>query len=467
MGTTRFFNHHVHVGFYWLALVNACLFYLSCYAASWIYWSDTSGGFEKHLVQMDVPAIFFAAVATLVMFSLGLYEPRFREGTSGTLIRNIGAFGLTGAAMATLFYFFPDLDFWRGLLVYACMIAFSVSVISRFIFNGLLRLDRLNRDVLVLGTGELANQLVTRMRRQSDRLGFNIVGFARLIDEEAEVAPQLILSINQPLSDFVLENAIDEVVVAVSPTHENLPADELVECRMQGIEVTDVVGFFEQQSGKILVEHVEPGWLIFSQGFQKGRVKRWIKRAFDVSASFILLALTWPFMLGAVIAIWLEEGLRAPLLYRQVRVGLNGHLFEVLKFRSMSVNAEKDGAQWASKNDSRVTRVGRFIRKTRIDELPQILNVLVGDMAFVGPRPERPEFAQMLARHVPHFEKRLYAQPGITGWAQLNYPYGSSIEDARGKLEYDLYYVKNQSLFLDLTILLQTVEVILFGKGAR
>ena len=187
-----------------------------------------------------------------------------------------------------------------------------------------------------------------------------------------------------------------------------------------------------------------------------------------MTASFFLLMVTWPFMLLTVLAIWVEDGIGAPLLYRQRRVGLNGRIYEVIKFRSMSVNAEGDGrARWATSNDSRVTRVGRFIRKTRIDELPQLINVMAGEMAFVGPRPERPEFVRELREKIPFYEKRHCVKPGITGWAQMNYPYGASLEDSENKLEFDLYYVKHQSLFLDILVLLQTAEVILFGKGAR
>ena len=226
--------------------------------------------------------------------------------------------------------------------------------------------------------------------------------------------------------------------------------------------------FFEEQAGKVLIKHLHPSWFTFSTGFQRGDASSLAKRLFDVTMSFMLLMVAWPFMLLTCLAIWIEEGFGAPLLYRQRRVGINGRVYDVIKFRSMSVNAESDGkARWATANDSRVTRVGKFIRKTRIDELPQIINVMAGDMAFVGPRPERPEFVRELAEAVPFYEKRHCVKPGITGWAQMNYPYGASMEDTHNKLEFDLYYVKHQSLFLDFLVLLQTAEVILFGKGAR
>jgi sugar transferase (PEP-CTERM system associated) len=266
----------------------------------------------------------------------------------------------------------------------------------------------------------------------------------------------------------VRRNDIDEVVIAMEDRRDNVPQDELLRCRAMGVRVLDVVDFFEQEAGKVLIRHAHPSWFTYGKGYQRGDARNFAKRLFDVSMSFILLMVAWPFMLLAVLGIWLEDGIGAPILYRQRRVGLNGRLFDVIKFRSMTVNAEGDGkARWATANDSRVTRVGKFIRKTRIDELPQIINVMSGEMAFVGPRPERPEFVRELNETVPYYEKRHCVKPGITGWAQMNYPYGASLEDTFNKLEFDLYYVKHQSLFLDFLVLLQTAEVIIFGKGAR
>jgi len=235
-----------------------------------------------------------------------------------------------------------------------------------------------------------------------------------------------------------------------------------------GVQIFDVVDFFEREAGKVLIGQVQPSWFTFTANFRSGKLNGIAKRLFDVTVSFLLLMVAWPFMLLTVLAIWIEDGFGAPILYRQRRVGLNGRIYDVIKFRSMSVSAESDGqARWATANDSRITRVGAFIRKTRIDELPQILNVMSGDMAFVGPRPERPEFVRELREKIPYYEKRHCVKPGITGWAQMNYPYGASERDTFHKLEFDLYYVRHQSLFLDFLVLLQTAEVVIFGKGAR
>jgi sugar transferase (PEP-CTERM system associated) len=244
------------------------------------------------------------------------------------------------------------------------------------------------------------------------------------------------------------------------------PTEELLECRLRGIRVTDLLTFLERESGRVSVELMHPSWLIFSSGFRSDFVRLFSKRAFDVGVSLAILVASAPIALLAAAVIWLED--RGPIFYRQLRTGQNGRLFQIVKFRSMRVDAEGDGrAVWARQNDARVTRVGAWIRRLRIDELPQVLNVLLGHMSFVGPRPERPEFVGALAQKVPFYEERHFVKPGITGWAQVRYSYGASEKDAQEKLEYDLYYVKHHSLALDLLVLLQTVEIVLFRIGAR
>jgi sugar transferase (PEP-CTERM system associated) len=248
----------------------------------------------------------------------------------------------------------------------------------------------------------------------------------------------------------------------------NLPIRELLDARLQGIDVIDLLQFLERETGKIRVDLVNPGWLIFSSGFRTSRFRRFNKRLVDIVVSATLLLLCWPIMLLIALAIKIEDGFKAPVLYRQCRVGYNDEPFWVLKYRSMRMDAEADGkAVWAMEDDGRITRVGRFLRQYRLDELPQILNVFRGQMSLVGPRPERPEFVDSLKESIPYYSERNTVKPGITGWAQLRYSYGSSAEDAIEKLQYDLYYVKNQSLMLDIMVILQTVEVVLWGKGAR
>jgi sugar transferase (PEP-CTERM system associated) len=260
---------------------------------------------------------------------------------------------------------------------------------------------------------------------------------------------------------------IDEIVVAMDDRRRNFPIAELLQCRLKGVDITDVVTFLERETGKVHLDVLNPSWLIFGEGFRRDTWRRIEERLFDVVSSSLLLIVTSPVLLLTTLAVWVDSGLRGPVFYRQVRVGYAGRNFEVIKFRSMRVDAEKNGAIWATPGDNRVTRVGSVIRKLRIDELPQIVNVLKGDMSFVGPRPERPEFVARLAETIPYYSERHWVKPGITGWAQLCYPYGASERDAIEKLQYDLYYVKNHSLLFDIMVLAQTVEVVLLGKGAR
>jgi sugar transferase (PEP-CTERM system associated) len=270
------------------------------------------------------------------------------------------------------------------------------------------------------------------------------------------------------ITDIAIEKGAEEIVIAMDDRRGNLPVRELLDARLSGIDVVDLLEFLERETGKIRVDLVSPGWLIFSPGFRRSQFKEIAKRAMDAIVCGALLMVSWPIMLLIGLAIKIEDGLSAPVIYKQFRVGQNSRNFNVLKFRSMREDAEKDGkAVWATENDSRVTRVGNFLRNSRLDELPQVFNVLAGQMSVVGPRPERPEFVSELQENIPYYAERHVVKPGVTGWAQLKYSYGASEEDAIEKLQYDLYYIKNQTLLLDFLIIVQTVEVVLWGKGAR
>tara|TARA_R110002110_G_scaffold76898_1_gene202279 strand:- start:20903 stop:22324 length:1422 start_codon:yes stop_codon:yes gene_type:complete len=467
LGTKRVFNHHVHIAYYWLALVDALLFVGACYLATWIYYLQDPAQLALHLEALPLRAGIFAVITILAMTSMGLYQPRLREGTNGVLLRVGGALLLVTVAMSAIFYLLPALLLWRGVLAFTLVIAFASALTTRVVFSNTVELEQFKRKVLVLGSGQRAANIAERMRRKSDRRGFRIAGYVRSRNEQTVVTTGNVFTPEQPLPEYARDHDIEQIVVALDDP-DALPAEDLVRCRTWGIEVLNILDFFEQEASKVLVEEAPPEWFIYADGFNCGKAHDAAKRAMDLLASFLLLMGTWPFMLVTVIAIKLEDGWRAPVIFRQKRVGLDGRAFDVLKFRSMTVDAEGDGkARWATSNDTRITRVGHIIRKLRIDELPQVINVLTGEMSLVGPRPERPEFVRQLAAEIPFFDKRHCVKPGITGWAQLNYPYGASTRDALHKLEYDLYYVKNRSLFLDFLVLLQTAEVVLFGKGAR
>lgn len=324
----------------------------------------------------------------------------------------------------------------------------------------------MRQRVLVYGSGERARQ-VGRALKKSDP-NVDLVGYYAGPNEVAtEISAWGILSSERSLTDIVLAERVDEIVVALSERRGgSMPLRELLDCKLHGVRVVDIATHFEKTLGQIRRDSVSAGWLIFGDGFEQGLVRTSVKRLFDIVFALVLILIALPVMLLTGIVIYLESG--GPILYLQERVGLHGRLFNVVKFRSMRTDAEKDGMpRWASASDSRVTRVGRAIRKWRIDELPQLFSVLGGDMSLVGPRPERPYFVDKLTQELPYYAVRQSVKPGVTGWAQVRYHYGASVEDAAEKLQYDLYYVKNHSLFLDMVVLFETIGVVVMGKGAQ
>jgi sugar transferase (PEP-CTERM system associated) len=346
---------------------------------------------------------------------------------------------------------------WAALLGMAAVIAHRVYVSHSA--------SRTRTRVLVLGSGAAA-ALVGHTLKANDPHS-DVVGYFAGLDEAHAVPASLLLSQNKPLVETALELAVDEIVVALAERRGGgLPMRELLDCKVNGIRVCDISTHFEKTLGQIKVDFVNPGWLVFSDGFNQSGSRTLGKRVVDVVGALILLAVALPFMLATAVLIALES--RGPILYRQERVGLNGKTFNVIKFRSMRTDAEKDGKpQWARLKDNRVTRVGQVIRRLRIDELPQIFCVLKGDMSLVGPRPERPYFVDQLTQQLPYYAVRHSVKPGVTGWAQVRYHYGSTVEDSLEKLQFDLYYVKNHTLFLDLVVLFKTVMVVLTAKGSR
>lgn len=466
MGHIRLFKHYLQLPFLLLGFIEFTVFFVSIYLATWIrFYLDAD--------QLDVlgsiwpRALTFSSVMLVALAALGVYQSYPREGMSGVMLRTGVSYCLGSVALSLLFYLFPSLFVGRGVIVIAATISFVVIFTLRIVFSRLSAWNLLKRRVLVLGSGQRAEQLWASLQQEDSLGGCELVGFIPLTDGVSQLPAHLCLSRSPSLLSVAKTYDVDEIVVAPDDRRLHLPMDELLDCKLSGIDVLNVIDFFERETAKIDVDFLYPSWLIFADGFTFSFWRSAIKRSFDVLVSLLFLSLTWPIMLMTIIAIIWEEGLHANIFYRQNRTGLDGKIFFVYKFRSMRQDAERSGAQWAQANDSRITRVGRFIRQYRIDELPQLLNVLKGDMAFVGPRPERPEFVANLQEKIPFFGERHRVKPGITGWAQVCFPYGASEEDSRTKLKYDLYYVKNHNLILDILILLQTVEVILFGKGAR
>ncbi len=460
----RLFSHYIPKSFFYLGVLELLMFVGAVFAAYVTRFRSTPWEMGEFW-PMVLKALVFALVLIVTMTAFGLYQKTIRASTYGILARILAAFAAAFALMGLLFYVLPGLFLGRGIFGIAMGYALAATVLARVVFYRIIDLDQFKRRVLVLGTGKKAQKL-TELRRKSDQRGWRIVGFVRLHGEHApRVDEKRVIRPQTPLIQLVKDMEIDELVVAIDERRKSLPVEEILDCKMSGVEVVDLPTFFERHVGKIVLEVTNPSWLIFSEGFRHSRVKDTVKRGFDISVSLLLLVVASPVMLLTALLIYLQD--RGPVFYKQVRVGKNWRLFQVIKFRSMVVDAEKHGAQWASKNDPRVTPVGQFIRRTRIDELPQLFNVLKGEMSFVGPRPERPEFVEQFSETIPFYAERHRVKPGITGWAQISYPYGASEKDTVEKLQYDLYYVKNYNLFLDLSILLQTVEVVLWGKGAR
>jgi sugar transferase (PEP-CTERM system associated) len=325
----------------------------------------------------------------------------------------------------------------------------------------------LKKRVLILGAGEQARGVLELVSRNGHRDSIDVIGVHPLTTAEVAVSGVRILPITMSVSEAAHQYGAHEIIIAMREQRGGaLPVSQLLECKLRGVQITDLQTFFERELGQIRLDSLKASWLVFGEGCQQGLLRETVKRLFDVLASATLLLLTLPVIALTALLIHLED--RGPIFYRQERVGQGGRVFEILKFRSMRNDAERDGKpKWAQSNDQRITRIGRFIRRTRIDELPQAINVLRGEMSFVGPRPERPFFVRQLVQDIPFYAARHSVKPGITGWAQVRYPYGASLDDASQKLQYDLYYVKNHTLFLDLLIIVETVEVVLWGKGAR
>jgi sugar transferase (PEP-CTERM system associated) len=467
----RLFRHYLHVPYVILGVIDGLVLLCAFYLAVFFRFFNDWGLFSESLHQiMGAGTIFFVFVNLFAMTALGVYQAKIEDGLAGMMLRTI--FSTIACVVFLLFAYYVASDylwyFGYGTLTLATLLGIFLLGVFRSIFFFTVRDKLFKRTVLILGAGKRAKSILDDLKEPLDQKGFIIKGFVPFFDETVSITKERLIDIPTTLHDYVLANPVDEIVVAMEDRRKKLPLDELLECKMEGVNIVDIATFYERESRKLSMEMMQPSWMIFSDGFIASEFTRYVKRGFDIFASLSLLAVTWPFMVLTMLAIKMEEGLKAPVIYSQERVGLNNKPFLVHKFRSMRIDAEKPGqAVWAQKNDSRVTRVGDFIRKVRIDELPQIFNVLKGNMAFVGPRPERPVFVDQLGKNIPYYRERHRVKPGITGWAQLCFAYADSEEDSKEKLRYDLYYIKNHSVMLDLIILTQTVEVILFKKGSR
>ncbi len=451
-----------------LAAVDMVLLGLSLNLATYLRYLSHPDDLAKFSHHMPERSLAFAAIMLLALVALGHYQSHMRTSWFGVLARQAVGFVLGGLGVLIMYYVLPQAYVGRGVLAIALIMAFALMIGFRAVFMRMVDADAMQRRVLVLGAGQRAEQIHTRMRRHADRVGFHVVGFVPRENEETRISAAYLVTPEMPLYQWILRENVDEIVVGVDDRRGGLPMEDLLECRQNGVDIIDLATFFERESGRVQLSLTDPSWLVFSGGFDATPLRRASKRCSDLVVAALVLLLTWPLMLLVALAIRIESGAGQPILYRQERVGAGGKTFQLIKFRSMRTDAELDGvARWANKDDDRVTRVGRFTRKVRLDELPQLWNVLKGEMSFIGPRPERPQFVLDLGQKIRYYGLRHCLKPGLAGWAQLRYPYGASEADAEEKLKYDLYYVKNHNLLFDMLILFQTVEVVLFGRGAR
>jgi len=469
MPVFRIFRHYIPAAFVFLGLMEFAVFVLSYHAAVLIRFSSDSAAVDEHVGPLWPKSVTFALVMLLSMIGLGLYDRLSCtwEGRSAMMLRVLTSFLFAVFPLSFIFYVVPDLSVWRG----PALLAFGISLIAvtsvRLFFFRVVDQKLFKRRVLVLGAGKNACE-IRRLEDKPALHGICVVGYVHMSRDHDVIEEERVIHPGRTLRDIVRENQVDEIVVALDDRRKSLPVHEILDCKMDGVTVYDLLTFFERETGKIRLEFVNPSWLFLSDGFHISNVSLVLKRGLDILISLLLLPLFLPVMLIVAVAIWLESPSEGAIIYRQTRVGNGDKEFRIYKFRSMRANAEENGlAQWAQKHDARVTRVGAVIRKIRLDELPQLFNVIKGDMSFVGPRPERPEFVKQLVEQYPYYRERHRMRPGLTGWAQIRYEYGDTFEDAFEKLQYDLYYVKNSSIFLDLLIIIHTVEVILLGKGAH
>lgn len=417
------------------------------------------------LQQMKaIPYFFFVLGVLFSSYLLELYNIHKLATTKEKAARIIFSLVLSFALLSAVYYAIPQVKIGRGFFLVSLSLFGALQFLLHVLMAAVVHSEGLARKVLVLGTGLVAKKIGALIRGTNHQ--HVLRGYYSCDHEQCAVPPQEIVGAGAGLTEVVLREKPQKIVVSLSERRGNLPVREILNCKLNGIEVLDAPSFYEQMTGKLLLEDLRPSWIIFSDGFRVTSRIRLYKRIFDTAAAVAGLVLTLPLLPLIAAAIALDS--EGPVFFRQARLGYRERSFELIKFRSMRKNAESGtGAVWAQKDDQRITRVGKLLRKTRLDELPQLWNVLKGDMSLIGPRPERPEFVETLKKVIPFYSERHCVKPGITGWAQVRYPYGASVQDAIEKLQFDLFYIKNISPLLDCLIILETIKVMMFGRGGR
>lgn len=461
----RIFNHYVSKMAFILLLLELLMLLASASLASALWFSDGGGRFRADNLYLS--SLTFALVIIFSMSALGMYQHSAREGIRTTLIRIMPSFALGFTLLSALIAVRPEMYFGRGISSVIFALGASGVLLTRLVVFKSAESALLEARLIFVGSGELACECMELAASKFGFHQFNVVGCVAVPGEANCIGEANLLPMGESLLDMARRYEASEIVVTVTNRRGSaFPIRQLLDCALGGVKVIDAATFFEREACQIRIDSLQPSYLIFGGGFDQSFLRASSKRMFDLAASALISIATLPVMLTAAACVAFEDG--GPVFYRQERVGKDGRLFAVLKFRSMRKDAEEGcPPTWAEPDDPRITRIGHWLRKLRIDELPQMFNVFKGEMSFVGPRPERAYFVEQLVGQVAYYNVRHGIKPGITGLAQVRYKYGASIEDAVRKLQYDLYYVKNNSLFLDLLILIDTVQVVVFGKGSR
>ena len=466
----RIFNKYVSTKSLFLVVLEAAVISLSFIAAVKLRFWNNPTELASYVILPDfaVQIAIVVAVCIACLYFNDLYDLSSGYRQVEWALRIEQSLGAACLLLGLLYFLFPWLLLSRGVFIIGMMLVTALTLVTRTALDRVWRVTAPVQRVMILGTGPLAMDVARELTRRGD-LSINLEGFVEPADQDVETEKVFgvpVLGKMGEIERIAKERSISKIVVALEDRRGALPSRELVTLRVQGVRVEDAPTTLSGLTGRIALRAIKPSWFVFSDGFHRSKWNDLLKRTLDLSAGIAGFVLSAPVMAMVALAVRLDS--KGPVIYRQVRVGRMGKNFEVLKFRSMRVDAEKiNGAQWATENDPRVTKVGRILRKYRFDELPQFVNVIRGDMSFVGPRPERPQFVEELRKGIPYYDERHSVRPGITGWAQVQFTYGSSIEDAYEKLEYDLFYLKNMSVTFDLAIIFQTIGIVVGGHGGR
>ena len=464
----RIFNQYISLKSVLLIIVESLLILTSLLCAVKLRFWNSPEELANYLAFPDfaVQSAIVIAVCMICFYCNDLYDLSVFSSDVDRILRIEQSLGAASLLLGLLYFLFPGLLLSRGVFLIAMGLVAALLLLSRKLLDAAWQLTAPRQNVAIVGTGELAMELARELTRRTD-LSMTLAGFVTATEDSADSHFGIpVLGSARQMEAITREHGISRIIVALEDRRGALPTRELVTVRVQGVRVEDAPTALSALTGRISLRAVRPSWFVFSEGFHRSRWNEVLKRILDLIGGLLGLVLSIPIMALVALAIKLDS--RGPILYRQTRVGAKEKNFDVLKFRSMKVDAEKaNGAQWAQEDDPRVTRAGRFLRKYRLDELPQFWNVIRGDMSFVGPRPERPCFVEELRKAIPYYDERHSVRPGITGWAQVQYSYGSSVEDAFKKLEYDLFYLKNMSLIFDLAIIFRTIRIVIGGHGGR